>query len=178
MSVFHSTTRVEFRPVLDFPGYRVGDDGSVWSCRTQGFGVGRIGPWKQLKRVSADGYPQVALRRDGKTYYRLVHRLVLEAFVGPCPPGMEACHWDDVRSNGALSNLRWDTRRENKADELRNGHRAVGERSHSRLTDELVRSIREGYASGIKQRTLAEEHGLDQSSVSRIVNRKRWVHLG
>jgi hypothetical protein len=50
-----------------------------------------------------------------------IHQLVLEAFVGARPPGMEACHADDNKANNRLSNLRWDTRRENTLDRVRNG---------------------------------------------------------
>lgn len=50
-----------------------------------------------------------------------VHRLVLEAFVGPCPEGMEACHNDGNPANNRLENLRWDTRRNNILDAIRHG---------------------------------------------------------
>lgn len=52
---------------------------------------------------------------------RFVHVLVLEAFVGPCPEGMEALHWNDVAHDNRLENLRWGTRAENIADMIRNG---------------------------------------------------------
>ena len=35
---------------------------------------------------------RVSLSKDGKRQTRRVHRLALEAFVGPCSEGMEACH--------------------------------------------------------------------------------------
>lgn len=47
--------------------------------------------------------------------------LVLEAFVGLCPEGMECCHQDDDRSNNRLENLRWDTHANNVKDGYRNG---------------------------------------------------------
>lgn len=65
----------------------------------------------------------VSLCRDGKGHSRLVHHLVLEAFFGPCPPGMQACHYDDVGSNNNLANLRWDTQSANTFDSYRNGLR-------------------------------------------------------
>lgn len=64
---------------------------------------------------------RVYLRRDGKTHTRLVHQLVLETFVGPCPDGMEVCHADDDAGNNYLSNLRYDTHRENLIERTRNG---------------------------------------------------------
>lgn len=50
-----------------------------------------------------------------------IANLVLEAFVGPCPEGMECCHWDDNQSNNRLDNLRWDTHANNVRDGYRNG---------------------------------------------------------
>lgn len=52
---------------------------------------------------------------------RPVHALVLEAFVGPRPPGLECRHRDDVKSNNHVSNLVWGTRSENMHDRVRNG---------------------------------------------------------
>lgn len=65
------------------------------------------------------GYPSVGLHDGDGGRTRPVHRLVLEAFVGPCPPGMECCHFDGDRSNAHLENLRWDTRFANEDDRAR-----------------------------------------------------------
>ena len=99
----------EYRIISGFPAYRVGSDGSVWRGQHQ----------IRAYRHKA-GYRRVALLRDGKTCFRLVHNLVLEAFVGPCPPGMEACHYPDHdKANNHLENLRWDTHAENMKDAYR-----------------------------------------------------------
>lgn len=52
---------------------------------------------------------------------RQVHQLVLEAFVGPKPPGMDGCHYDGNPQNNHIENLRWDTRAGNLADAIRHG---------------------------------------------------------
>ena len=49
-----------------------------------------------------------------------VHRMVLEAFVGPCPEGMQCRHLNDVKNDNRLNNLAWGTRKENSADAIRN----------------------------------------------------------
>jgi hypothetical protein len=51
-----------------------------------------------------------------------VHRLVLLAFSGHCPPGKEGLHWDDDPTNNRLENLRWGTPGENQQDCIRNGN--------------------------------------------------------
>lgn len=52
---------------------------------------------------------------------RQVHQLVLEAFVGPKPPGMVGCHWDGNPANNRIENLRWDTQSANLFDAMRHG---------------------------------------------------------
>lgn len=47
---------------------------------------------------------------------RKIHHLVLEAFVGPRPDGLETCHNDGVPANNWLTNLRWDTKPNNAKD--------------------------------------------------------------
>ena len=66
--------------------------------------------------------------RDGKIWRVRVHRLVLEAFVGPAPDGMDGCHRDDDKDNNTLDNLYWGTRAENMADQVRNGRHHLARR--------------------------------------------------
>lgn len=52
------------------------------------------------------GHPAVALCRDGRSHTYTVSRLVLEAFVGPCPGGKVARHFPDTDPhNNRLDNL-------------------------------------------------------------------------
>jgi len=103
------------------PGYRVGTDGSVWSqVYSAGVGKRRFGEWRLLKPTPQyRGHLMVCIGRRNR---RLVHRLVLEAFVGPCPPGMECRHFPDRDpSNNQLVNLQWGTPAENYADSVVHG---------------------------------------------------------
>jgi hypothetical protein len=74
---------------------------------------------------TSSGYQSIKLRGRG----RYVHRLMLEAFVGPCPTGHQAAHCDGDRHNNVLTNLRWATRKENEADKLRHGTHQYGARN-------------------------------------------------
>lgn len=71
---------------------------------------------KHKKLLKVDGgkskYVVVCLSKDGKSRPKLLHRLILETFRGPCPEGMVGCHVDDNNQNNWLYNLKWDTRRE------------------------------------------------------------------
>jgi hypothetical protein len=66
-------------------------------------------------------YPTVTLTTNGKRTAHRVHRLMLEAFIGPCPDGYEACHANDDPEDVRLENLRWDTRSANTFDKVTNG---------------------------------------------------------
>lgn len=68
-----------------------------------------------------NGYYYVALTGRGRRERFAIHRLVLLAFAGPCPPSHEALHGDGDRGNNRLSNLRWGTSKENAADRDRHG---------------------------------------------------------
>jgi hypothetical protein len=111
-----------WKPVPGARYYEVSDLGSVRSVdRTVG---GRQLRGKVLAtRVSAQtGYVLVnVVDDDGRKVTRSVHKMVLEAFAGPCPPGMESCHGDDNPQNNAWpENLRWDTKDANLRDRMRN----------------------------------------------------------
>lgn len=121
---------VEYRPIQGFQGYYIGNDGSVWSTRImRGYidGVIAAGPWKRCslhRRPYGNRYAMVCLRAipGGRVSCRYVHRLVLEAFVGPCPEGMECRHFPDRdTANNHLGNVSWGTRQQNMADKKIHG---------------------------------------------------------
>lgn len=71
--------------------------------------------------VRKDLHFTVGLYRDGAGKCMRVHRLVMAAFVGPCPDGMEVCHNNGDPADNRLSNLRYDTRSENMIDASAHG---------------------------------------------------------
>lgn len=109
--------------VSGHPSYQVSDLGRVWSEKSGRILTGKVG---------ARGYREMKL--DGHTLR--VHRLVLTAFAGPCPPGQEACHDNDVPDDNRLANLRWDTHAANMADRARAPKRCP--RGHELVTPNLI----------------------------------------
>lgn len=113
-------------PVTGWEGYyEVSSEGEVRSLDryvTLSNGGKRRYKGKRLSPgVNRHGYPTVALTRPGKRQTMKVHRMVLTAFVGPCPDGMEACHNNGDRGDARLANLRWDTPSNNQRDRRRHG---------------------------------------------------------
>jgi hypothetical protein len=114
----------QWRAVAGYGGcYQVSDLGRVRSMPY----VDAQGGRRRMRvhrpgRMDAWGHLGVTLRRDGVVTSRYVHQLVLEAFVGPRPAGMVACHWNDVPDDNRVENLRWATTSDNRRDLIRNGH--------------------------------------------------------
>jgi hypothetical protein len=176
-----TATNVEYRPVVGFPAYRVGDDGSVWSCYLAGT-RGRTGDsWKRLAtRRHSHGYPMVSLCREGKRRLRYVHHLVLEAFVGPCPVGLECLHGDDNPSNNQLGNLRWGTHSENLFDRTRNGNaRCAFGADHrlAKLKEADIPVIFRMREQGATQQQIADRFGIRAQTVACALRRETWKHV-
>lgn len=110
----------EWRAVVGFEGrYEVSSTGDVRSLPGTRGGGRVLTPF-----LSGDGdYYCVDLLGGSRTKRKTsrVHCLVLEAFVGPRPPGMYGCHNDGNSKNNTLLNLRWDTPGSNMLDRVAHG---------------------------------------------------------
>lgn len=158
-------------PITDWSGYEVSDHGRwrsvdrvIRTSRGERYCQGRI--LRQF--VDSKGYCYARARPHGKLVTRLIHALVLEAFVSPCPPGLECCHDDGNPGNNHVSNLRWDTHLANMADVRRHGrdprlNRTICSRGHRleqpnldprqlRLGKRLCRACRNAHATLTKRR--------------------------
>ena len=133
------------------------------------------------KRVSTKGYVVAALTRDAAASYRPAHQLVIEAFVGPIPNGMQVNHKNGLKDDNRLCNLEVVTPGENVAHAYRTGllhHRRVwGEGARNcKLTAEQVAEMRERYASGNASRNeLASVYGIGKNVAGVLLRGiRRW----
>lgn len=165
----------QWKPVPDWAEYEVSDHGRVrraLSARsTRAHGV------KALS-VTGRGYARVGLHQQGRRKKCKVHRLVAFTFIGPPPSTQhEVAHWDGNKLNNHVSNLRWATSAENKADGKRLGRDNGGERNgRSRLTAADVRMIRalRGRQSAL---STARQFGVSGPTVYAIWSYKTWRHV-
>lgn len=167
--------RVEYKSLefLGYPRYRVGEDGSVWKYSK------KRKQWRVLKPKKARGnYDSVALYCNAQSRYFMNHRLVLEAFVGPCPDGLEACHNDGNPQNNKVNNLRWDTRESNMSDKLIHGTSRRGKPrtwvSRAELTLDEVKEILKRYENGEKIRQLERVYEVSYDTIRNIVRGISW----
>lgn len=170
----------EYRIIDGFPNYRAGDDGSVWTRLLQKRGGG-IGDWKQLKPVKRRGYLRVGLRKEigGKLCWRAVHHLVLEAFVGPRPDGMEGLHAPNPdRTDNRLENLRWGTSAENTADQFKAGTRAIGDKSPAaKLREADIPEVRRLIAERVSRREIGRRFGVSHAVINAVAKGTTWKHV-
>ncbi|SNT05299.1 NUMOD4 motif-containing protein [Sphingomonas laterariae] len=120
-------------------------------------------------------YTVVKLSVDNKERAVRVHRLVLMAFVGPCPEGMEGCHNNGDTSDNRLENLRWDTHLANNRDRRDHGNYATGESHHAhKLTEDQVRAI---MLDERRLEEIARDYCISKTHASRIKNGLVWASL-
>jgi HNH endonuclease/NUMOD4 motif len=171
-----------WKPVPDFDGYyEVSNNGRVRS-------VDRVvsrqypgGKTCQVKRKGSlrkleyrDGYASVRLQADKRIFKPYVHRIVCEAFNGPCPEGKSiVAHNDGDSTNNRPENLRWATEAENQRDREVHGTHNRGERSHlAKLTWNDAEEIRR---SALSSKHIASEFGVTAANIRQIRRLETWV---
>ena len=167
-----------FAPVPGYPGYRVSDAGRVQTRRHRN-GLPAPG-WRDLAPgADGRGYPQVRLYRPGaRPRWRHVHLLVLEAFIGPRPPGLVARHGPAGPGVPALWNLSYGTRSENMADKWRDGTAQTRDRRRGYWSGDQARRVYARWLAGETVGAIARELGVSYNRAQQAVCRARRRFLG
>jgi hypothetical protein len=153
----------EWRDIAHLPGHRVSDQGNV---------VGPKGPRKLGTRRS--GHKVLCTRKGTFT----VHSLVLAAFVGPRPAGMDGRHLDGNPANNRVENLAWGTRKQNQEDMVAHGRSTRGTRAHGAiLTEAAVREIRALRQQGLTYKKIAERLETTFEAVRGVLTGRTWAWL-
>lgn len=145
------------------------------------YAVSNLGRVKSRRRFGTHGgilqlrtrekYQIIGLHKNKKQHFHFVHRLVLLAFIGPCPPGMECRHFPDRDpTNNRLDNLSWATKSRNAKDRKIHGTKPNG----AKLTNEDIPIIRKRLAKGETQMKIALDYRVSRSAISQISINKNW----
>lgn len=155
--------------------YQVSDLGRV---RSIDFWDGRRQVTGRILRPGTmrSGHASVALGRGNS---RLVHALVLLAFVGPYPPGLEVLHGNSQPADNRLTNLAYGTRSANLKMDYALGTRApvrIKGSAHglSKLNDRAVRHIRN---TTLSSKDLGVLYGVAYTTIDSAKRRKTWKHV-
>jgi hypothetical protein len=183
---------MEWRQIPGFPGYEASSTGLIKSTARIAERLHMGTPTRQpireriltqWMRRDKNGRPvcmMTGVSIKGKNIVVRVHRLILAAFVGPCPNGLVCCHNNGDPTNNRLENLRWDTEKSNSADAIAHGtYRKPpalrGERNNNaKLDAEKVRAIRAvPHYRGISN-DLGKKFGVSKAVICAVRKRRTW----
>ena len=145
-----------WKPIVGYPNYQVSSLGNVRNARAI-----------MLTHKRRGKYLAVELYHQGCGRFFNIHTLVLTAFVGKRPIGMESCHNNGDEHDNRLTNLRWDTRLGNAIDRTRHGTVRTRNNNHYRaiLTREDVERIKR---DSRPSRLVAADYGCSSSLIRNI----------
>ncbi len=171
----------EWRPVVGYEGiYEVSSLGRVrriaWAANRPKSDGGVLKPY-----VNKGGYVVCRLYHNGHHRLFLVHRLVMAAFVGPIPAGLQVNHRDFVRTNNAVANLEYLTVTENirySAERGRWLHKMGELHPFAKVSDaEKEAIIADFKASGLSYRKYWKAKGVHHSTLRQwVIGRWRGHH--
>ena len=180
MSESDSSVPDGFRQIPGYPRYSIDESGNMLSIRRRGAGPDR--QWSEARQLcpkrDRDGYLRASLRKDNHRSFFYVHVLVLMAFVGPRPEGMQCRHLDGSKDNNHVSNLAWGTAKQNQHDSILHGTASRGEKcGTSKLKPADVLKIRRRRANGEILRVIADDFRVSFACISHAANRRTWKHI-
>lgn len=169
---------LRYKIIDEFPAYRVGTDGTVWSRWKRGFGTLEIGKtWKKLTAFAdVKGYRFVGLSNEHRKIKIKVSVVVLTAFRGPKPhKSMHAAHLNGKSGDDRLVNLKWKTPKANVHDRIKHGTMLYGEDvPAATLRNSQVRDIKKRLADGEADAVIAKDYGVLPGAISHIRKGNTW----
>lgn len=108
-----------------------------------------------------------------------VHRIVASIHCAGYAPGLVVDHVDGNKLNNDPANLQWVTPGENTRRACVTGLVDNAGENHglAKLTDAVVLDIRESFASGETQQSIADRLGVSSKTISKVALGQRWKHL-
>lgn len=168
-----------WKDIIGYEGlYVVSNYGKIKSLPRPTTGGGFL---KQIRQDS--GHFRVTLSKNGKEKQYGVSRLIMAAFIGLCPTNMECCHNDGNPENNHISNLRYDTHKNNMSDMKLHGTFSTppihfgSNNTNSVLNQKCIIKIRQLLMNGTKVAEIAKMFGVHITTIYRIKSKELWSHV-
>ena len=151
--------------------YKIHMDGTISNTKTG----------KVLKpQDNGKGYKKVTITISGKQIQKYVHRLVAEAYcnIPETRAKIQVNHKDGDKSNNHADNLEWVTNSENQIHAHKNGLKGNGnELWNGKFNTDQIRVMKRMDEAGVKRFEIAEKFGCSKSTISEILNGKRYKYF-
>lgn len=158
----------EWRVIKDFPDYVVSNYGRVMKFKRK---------YIMKQTLNSKGYSYA--RPNGHKIF--IHKLVMEAFYGPRPVGLEINHLDMDKTNNRLSNLEYCTRKDNAKHAIKNGRGGYFKKGknhiRAKLRDEDILRIRALVSNGHSKSSVGRIFNVKCSAIYNIIKGRTWNWL-
>lgn len=130
------------------------------------------GCWIWRASKTNNGYGRFQIKKQTK----VSHRISWELTNGEIPDGLLVLHHCDNPACVRPDHLFLGTHVDNSKDMVQKGRVARGVRHHkAKLTEEQIKEIRLKHSNHqIPQKQIADEYGVGQPQISRILSRTHW----
>lgn len=133
--------------------------------------------WLWTGRLDKDGYGLCKSDERRGTVWK-AHRWSYAQANGPIPAELVIRHMCDVRNCANDAHLLSGTSADNTGDMVERGRHLRGEQKpQAKLTDDIVRSLRQRVNAGEKKAHIAKELNVSEAAVSHACLFRTWTHI-
>lgn len=146
--------------------YFISKDGKVLNSKTGRF----------LKNQNnGNGYEKITLTINGIQCQKLIHRLVADLFIPKIKGKNQVNHINGIKNDNRLENLEWCNNSENQIHAHLNGLKPNGNSLwNGKFVKQDLNKIKELESLGMKRYLIAKEMKCSKSTISDILNGKRY----